>query len=789
MIEEDGSFEIECEKAAITSETPPPESLVLDCESAATTAVPHPPLPITTTPAPKRRPAGKAAPKPNCGFCQFRPCSGNNPYCKEDKKEHDALKKDAQKQGYIEKFNDARKCPVLFRKLIEDFRSLCGDKNSNIKIGRGNSRPDYNWARYEHIKAQVKRDMKGKRKEMLDWFDFEERFKKKRFSNEAVLDKWNWAVRNCETDEGGENPDYAKRVRWTIASYAVEEEGHEERTSAVEWTDNMKITNPKDFEAMSAQMHQAETTSAASPNKSPSGKGETEETDIGIARLREFEEWHEKFMLEVVGPFWRSFATAELDVKELNGFDGMAEYAAVVMERIELMKAVADGFSASAWPKGLDKSHVKPTEDRLKGRVAELKLRPCTDPAELFSFKSTGVMIEELKVCEDLDTLKANTAQLVARQACYSQLQSKLKTSVIDFKRAHADRKSREDKKRKAEAAKLRAEAKKTARAAQKMRDVQEKDALQQRQDTAARAVTTIPGVCAMWTNGSAKSVGVLTFETDVEFKASASTVAFDVPFLIKQPTKLVEYIDSPGAGELMTKSVLFQQQFPDAEPSKLKGRCQKRCIKRDNIEGVIALLSDLTPEAKAPSQEIALVPYMQLAWYGILSNQKTCGQDYNGIPCFRYQLSGHREMFAMKIDDLESYYIKAKEIDGLMEQGSYEDFTQWALNSIEDADLVEFHRLGTLFYANIPPKSVCYVPPHFFVWEATKSEKVHGLRFAFNFKFPEEMLPPFQKWTCMLKQAGDDVAKIMDTVFATQGVKVKEDEPEREGDGKEEEA
>ena len=113
----------------------------------------------------------------------------------------------------------------------------------------------------------------------------------------------------------------------------------------------------------------------------------------------------------------------------------------------------------------------------------------------------------------------------------------------------------------------------------------------------------------------------------------------------------------------------------------------------------------------------------------------------------------------------------------------------QWALNSIEDADLVEFHRLGTLFYANIPPKSVCYVPPHFFVWEATKSEKVHGLRFAFNFKFPEEMLPPFQKWTCMLKQAGDDVAKIMDTVFATQGVKVKEDEPEREGDGKEEEA
>ena len=45
----------------------------------------------------------KAAPKESanniCISCQAKPCCGNNHYCKEDKREHDAVKKDAVKQG------------------------------------------------------------------------------------------------------------------------------------------------------------------------------------------------------------------------------------------------------------------------------------------------------------------------------------------------------------------------------------------------------------------------------------------------------------------------------------------------------------------------------------------------------------------------------------------------------------------------------------------------------------------------------------------------------------------
>ena len=43
---------------------------------------------------------GKArAAKPMCVICQVNPRTGNNPYCKEDKKEYDALRKDCIEQG------------------------------------------------------------------------------------------------------------------------------------------------------------------------------------------------------------------------------------------------------------------------------------------------------------------------------------------------------------------------------------------------------------------------------------------------------------------------------------------------------------------------------------------------------------------------------------------------------------------------------------------------------------------------------------------------------------------
>ena len=42
-----------------------------------------------------------------CVVCNISPRTGNNPYCKEDKREHEAIRKDAEAQGKLERFDKA----------------------------------------------------------------------------------------------------------------------------------------------------------------------------------------------------------------------------------------------------------------------------------------------------------------------------------------------------------------------------------------------------------------------------------------------------------------------------------------------------------------------------------------------------------------------------------------------------------------------------------------------------------------------------------------------------------
>ena len=74
-----------------------------------------------------------------CVICQEEPVTGNNPFCIQDKREHDALKKDAYANDRGELYEKAKLDPVLMGRLIADYRSMC----SVSKSVNGWERPSY----------------------------------------------------------------------------------------------------------------------------------------------------------------------------------------------------------------------------------------------------------------------------------------------------------------------------------------------------------------------------------------------------------------------------------------------------------------------------------------------------------------------------------------------------------------------------------------------------------------------------------------------------------------------
>jgi hypothetical protein len=124
----------------------------------------------------KRGRAG-AAPK-LCIICQCCPVSGNNPFCKVDKREYQALKKDSDTQGRQELFEKARSDPVLFKKILEDYREQCQPTRTTA----GWQRPPYNFARMEEIISKRTVLQRGGESVKKDYFDVLEIFAKKRMT-------------------------------------------------------------------------------------------------------------------------------------------------------------------------------------------------------------------------------------------------------------------------------------------------------------------------------------------------------------------------------------------------------------------------------------------------------------------------------------------------------------------------------------------------------------------------------------------------------------------------------
>ena len=71
--------------------------------------------------------SGAHMPPKLCCICRSPgvPLCGKNLFCHGCKAEHEAMKKDANENGWIEKFEEGKADPVVFRKMVSYFRFEC----------------------------------------------------------------------------------------------------------------------------------------------------------------------------------------------------------------------------------------------------------------------------------------------------------------------------------------------------------------------------------------------------------------------------------------------------------------------------------------------------------------------------------------------------------------------------------------------------------------------------------------------------------------------------------------
>lgn len=160
----------------------------------------------------KARRSKQAAEAHLCAVCQANPRSGNNPYCKEDKKEYEALKKDCIKNHKQDTLDKALNDIVLFRILLQDYREQC----QPVKCASGWQRPPFDFSRMSEIMRKRSVSRSGGASRMVDYFDVLEMFEKKRMSQGDADLYWRKLINNpiLDTDEKGLNPEFPKRVEW-----------------------------------------------------------------------------------------------------------------------------------------------------------------------------------------------------------------------------------------------------------------------------------------------------------------------------------------------------------------------------------------------------------------------------------------------------------------------------------------------------------------------------------------------------------------------------------------------
>ena len=249
--------------------------------------------------------------------------------------------------------------------MINDFQHACASR------GRGKPRPSYKVARLEELfeKSIVKR--KGVEAVMMDWFEFEAHYQSKKMDDTDIEKKWRAALEHGRADPDdmdmeGENPHFPERVAVATKTFRLKFDEEAIRQQAVRSSEVSKKADDDNWQKLKETLDpgpcedhfpatpvkrrrfdgevgpspRSGTKAAAgqASGESPGGGGQTAE--VGIARLRHYEDWMDKLKFNIVPTLRSSLATARTALDTVKDH-GPSIHACLVFGRVVTFVPIA----------------------------------------------------------------------------------------------------------------------------------------------------------------------------------------------------------------------------------------------------------------------------------------------------------------------------------------------------------------------------------------------------------------------------------------------------------------
>ncbi|CAE7401047.1 unnamed protein product [Symbiodinium microadriaticum] len=148
-----------------------------------------------------------------CSICESKPSYKKNPYCNTCKSDVEAMAKDAKLNQWEDKYEECKKKPAVFRKLLRDFQA------ESPSQGAGKKRAVYGRAKAVETIAREQLLDEGTRYIKADYFEFEKHYKGKQLDEAEIHAKWQARCAEGIIDKLGDNKAFPERVLLKVEDY------------------------------------------------------------------------------------------------------------------------------------------------------------------------------------------------------------------------------------------------------------------------------------------------------------------------------------------------------------------------------------------------------------------------------------------------------------------------------------------------------------------------------------------------------------------------------------------
>ena len=152
-----------------------------------------------------------------CAICMVGPAINKFLFCKSCKRDVQACKASAEKEGRLEDWNRLTKTAEGLRHLVLHFQTTCPSRGQGVK------RDSFDWAGYVRKYFATKQRITGSMEVYMDWIEYEKHALARGQTASEAMNQWQeWESENHDHDFKGRK-DYEKRFAVPVKDYIKKE--------------------------------------------------------------------------------------------------------------------------------------------------------------------------------------------------------------------------------------------------------------------------------------------------------------------------------------------------------------------------------------------------------------------------------------------------------------------------------------------------------------------------------------------------------------------------------------